>query len=412
MIRPRLLSALAAVALAVVGCDTTTAMQSTTRLAARVSATAPPPSVQRARVAVFVNGLLHDTIDVPYVKGLELSLGTVPFGSAFEIALVGYDSGTTSLAARWAAKTSGRAESSTGTQVVDILLQVPTPPVVAATGTSSTDTLLTSDSVWATKDRDPSRAPPGTRERLGDRSPVPFSGRIVFARAEPSGAIPAGLRDAWTDFDTLWSDTVSLTFADPTGQVLFGEIVDGRDGKTYRTLSWLGRTWMAQNLDWSGPTPHKGLCPGLAADSCARYGRLYTWKEAMASSNSSLSSPSGVAGICPDGWHLPSTAEWNDLANLLGGRNVAGDSLRLPGAWPAPTGRDAIGFSALPAGQGYTDSTFLNRGTDAYWWSTEATSPSEATRFNLTDAAAALYISRGYISGSVIQMASVRCVKN
>lgn len=408
---------LAALALAFAGCDTGYSPKSdtTTALAAHFGAATPPMAVQRARIAVFVNGQLRDTLDLAYRSGAELSLGTVPFGSAFEIALVGYDSGTSGLAARWAAKTSGRAESATGTQWVDFALQVPSRPEVAATGTSSTDTLLLSDSLWAADDRDPSRASPGARYRVGDRSPVPLSGRIVFARSEPSGAIPDGLRDRWTDFDTLWSDTVSLTFTDPTGGASMDRIVDGRDGRSYRTLSWLGRTWMAENLAWEGPAGGTGLCPERSADSCARYGRLYTWKEAMASAPRSSASPSGITGICPEGWHLPSLAEWNDLANLLGGRPSAGDSLRLPEAWrAASTGRDAIGFAALPAGQGYAaDSTFSGRGTDAFWWSTDATpSSSEATRLWLTSSKPTLYESPGYTSGPFTQMASVRCVKN
>lgn len=408
---------LAAFAIAFTGCDTGIAPKPdpATALAARFAASAPPMAVQRARIAVFVDGSLRDTLDLAYRRGTELSLGTVPFGSTFEIALVGYDSGAAGLAARWAARTSGRAESATGTQWVDFVLQVPPRPEVAATGTSSTDTLLLSDSLWAADDRDPSRASPRARYRVGDRSPVPLSGRIVFARSEPSGAIPAGLRDRWTDFDTLWSDTVSLTFTDPTGGVLADRIVDRRDGRSYRTLSWLGRTWMAENLAWEGATGATGLCPERSADSCARYGRLYTWKEAMAAAPRSAASPSGVTGICPEGWHLPSLAEWNDLANLLGGRPVAGDSLRLPEAWRTATaGRDAIGFGALPAGQGYAaDSTFSGRGTDAFWWSTDATSSSsEATRLWLTSSSPALFESPGYTSGPFTQMAAVRCVKN
>jgi len=412
MTRPILLGALALALLA--GCDTPSSPRASTLLAARFSGADRPPQVQRARIAVLVDGRLRDTLDMPYRRGAELSLGTVPWGSSFEVALVGYDSGATGLVARWAARSAGRAESTTGSQVVAFALQIPRPPTVSATGTASTDSLLLADSVWAADDRDPARAPLLARYHLGGRSPVPVSGRLVFVRVEPSQAVPAALRDLWTDFDTLWSDTTSLTFTDPTDRAVAGAIVDRRDGRSYRTLTWLGRAWMAENLAWSGASGGTGLCPELSADSCARYGRLYTWKEAMASTPSSTASPSGVAGICPEGWHLPSPAEWDDLAGLLGGRSVAGDSLRLPAAWPTGTpGRDAIGFSALPAGQGYaSDSTFAGRGTDAFWWSTAAVSPSEATRFQLAAGDEALYTSTAYTSGPFTQMASVRCTRN
>ena len=42
----------------------------------------------------------------------------------------------------------------------------------------------------------------------------------------------------------------------------------------------------------------------------ARYGYLYNWPAVMHGESSSSTNPSGVQGICPNGWHVPSDAEW------------------------------------------------------------------------------------------------------
>ena len=38
----------------------------------------------------------------------------------------------------------------------------------------------------------------------------------------------------------------------------------------------------------------------------------------MNGATGSLSNPSEVMGVCPDGWHLPSDAEWKELEMFLG----------------------------------------------------------------------------------------------
>ena len=37
----------------------------------------------------------------------------------------------------------------------------------------------------------------------------------------------------------------------------------------------------------------------------------------MNGATSSSSTPSGIQGICPTGWHLPSHDEWTDLADEI-----------------------------------------------------------------------------------------------
>ncbi len=77
---------------------------------------------------------------------------------------------------------------------------------------------------------------------------------------------------------------------------------DPRDGQQYRTIRLAGRTWMAENLRYRSP---KSLCYENDSLSCADLGRLYY--------------PNEAETACPSGWHLPSFAEWKDLAMNEGG---------------------------------------------------------------------------------------------
>ena len=85
-------------------------------------------------------------------------------------------------------------------------------------------------------------------------------------------------------------------------------------------------------------------------------GVLYNWYAAMDGATSSILAPSGVQGVCPSGWHLPSDAEWtilNDYVDANNGSDGIGNSLKATTGWNVYSGvtaTDQFGFSALPAG--------------------------------------------------------------
>lgn len=409
--------AIAVVALAMAGCQDDPVSQTDTAvlLAPRLVATEPVPPAQRIRIALLVNGDRLDTFDLPYTSGQNLSLGTVPSGSTFEIALVGYDTLNGGVA-RWGARSQGIA-SIPGPQDVVITLQVPARPVVTFTGTSSLDTLTSPDSVWAVElsdARHPGRASEKQRSRLGKGALAPNAGAIVFARTDTATFIPAALSSAWSGFRVVWSDTVVRVFSAPTDKAVLGSLLDTRDGRSYATTTWQGTTWMAENLAWAGLDGSLGLCYDNDTAACTRSGRLYTFGQAMGTSSPSTTSPSTAQGICPTGWHLPSPAEWDSLGVRLGGKGDAADSLRDGAAWQGRTSaRDAIGFSALPSGQGYAyDTTFAGRTEYAWWWTSEQLTSSDAVRYGMTSSDSALFVSSGTIRGLYNQMFAVRCVKN
>jgi uncharacterized protein (TIGR02145 family) len=149
-----------------------------------------------------------------------------------------------------------------------------------------------------------------------------------------------------------------------------GTMTDSRDGQTYKTVEIGSQTWMAENLNYAGPSNNIGLCYDSDPANCADYGRLYTWSEAMNGASSSSLTPSGVQGVCPAGWHLPSDAEWTTLTDFVGGYSTAGTKLKSQTGWNYDgNGTDDYGFSALPGGYGY-GGYFSNAGNlGGFWWS-------------------------------------------
>jgi len=151
--------------------------------------------------------------------------------------------------------------------------------------------------------------------------------------------------------------------------ITYGTLTDERDGQSYRTVVIGTQTWMAQNLNFrnmTGGVDTVGRCHNNSADTCAKYGRLYSWYDVMQGATSSNLSPSGVEGLCPTGWHVPSDLEWAILTSAAGTISLAGRNLSGLGA-------DKYGYRALMGG-GYTDVT-IKTGISGQWWSaTESSS--------------------------------------
>ena len=156
---------------------------------------------------------------------------------------------------------------------------------------------------------------------------------------------------------------------------------DKRDGKIYKRVTIGDQIWMAENLRYEadGSECYEGAASYKdAAANCEEYGRLYDWTTAMNGERSATAAPSGVEGVCPPGWHLPSDAEWTVLTDFVG-LNV-GTKLKArswydraaPGVSPAPDGTDKYRFTALPGGGGtHTNgkASFAGMGYNGGWWS-------------------------------------------
>ncbi len=134
----------------------------------------------------------------------------------------------------------------------------------------------------------------------------------------------------------------------------------------------------------------------------AIYGKLYNWY--------AVNDPRGLA---PQGWHIPTDAEWATLGTNLGGNSVAGGKMKVTGTtyWASPnTGAtNETGFGGLPGGFRNSDGNFYNKLTDGYYWSATSSGASDALFRYLNSGNANL----NTFSGLSKKLGySIRCVKD
>ena len=100
-----------------------------------------------------------------------------------------------------------------------------------------------------------------------------------------------------------------------------GEIRDDRDGHIYGTVRIGEQVWLSENLVFKA---HNSGCFDNDEKNCNQYGRLYTWASAMGRTEdecgveklcNQVEEP--YRGICPEGFHIPSVAEFEQLSKYV-----------------------------------------------------------------------------------------------
>jgi uncharacterized protein (TIGR02145 family) len=192
-------------------------------------------------------------------------------------------------------------------------------------------------------------------------------------------------------------------------------LVDTRDGQKYPTVCIGKQVWMAKNLNYNALA---SICYENSSSNCDTYGRLYDWNTLMQGAASSAKSPSGVQGVCPKGWHIPSNAEWSTMIFTLGGASTAGGAAKDKSSlWKSPNvgATNSSGFSALPSGVAYPNPSgsgtkFVNLGSFAdFWTSTESSFPNSSWEYFLAGSTASF--TYGDATDKTYQE-SCRCVKD
>lgn len=217
---------------------------------------------------------------------------------------------------------------------------------------------------------------------------------VKGAGAEPasSGSTKSSSSGSSSNSESSSSEEYSSSF-DKTvlfnSAVSYGEMTDGRDGKTYRTLNIAGHTWMAENLNFADSSKLPILegnnrCYDDDPGECAAFGRLYSREAALNDSrctcyNGTCPSMSGnVQGICPSGWHIPSKSEAEQLANLNGNQ---ASSLNSSYGWATDrrgnnsTGMSFVGTGVYQRQTGYVG--FKGKGNYTNLWVYDASTPNE-----------------------------------
>jgi uncharacterized protein (TIGR02145 family) len=210
-----------------------------------------------------------------------------------------------------------------------------------------------------------------------------------------------------------------------------GTFIDSRDQKEYKWVIIGTQTWMSENLAWlpevsppvngSDTTPYYYVFRFVGSDVVAArkweyyraFGVFYNWPAAMKGAGSSRSVPSGVQGVCPVGWHLPSDGEWDIMVNYLGGELTAGKKLKSISDWNKydgvpGEGDNFSGFNAIAAGCRQNEGGFYNLGNNALFWSsTDSTKYSAFNRYlgYTHNSVFRYFVNKGYGY-------SIRCVKD
>ena len=210
-----------------------------------------------------------------------------------------------------------------------------------------------------------------------------------------------------------------------SGEPVFGELTDARDGRVYKTVKLGSQEWMAENLNYAA---EGSLCYENDEKNCEKYGRLYNWEVALDTSNRGCGDNfSGCRlrsdfhpreGICPDGWHVPEHAEWDTLfayADAHGEDESAANALQAyyrDDYLEKTYSSDRFGFNVVPAGV-FNGNEFSELGTSTEFWTASIETTDWLRYISITPST--IHFVKG--SGSSVYMThisravSVRCVK-
>jgi uncharacterized protein (TIGR02145 family) len=162
-------------------------------------------------------------------------------------------------------------------------------------------------------------------------------------------------------------------------------MADNRDGQIYSTVQIGTQCWMGQNLNigtlitGSSNQTNNGTvekyCYDNSLANCDVYGGLYQWDEMM-----QYVTTAGVKGICSNGWHLPTDAEFCTLTQFIdptvncgvtgwGGTDVGTKMKSTAGWYGGGNGTNASGFTAFPGGFRSTSGGFNELTYNASFWS-------------------------------------------
>ena len=260
---------------------------------------------------------------------------------------------------------------------------------------------------WYPPSQEPDHSWPALKLRL-----TYVGGELVTTDTKPARTAPTAIGRAYHFYATY--DGADLSFSDVYKQ----KLIDSRDQSQYNTIVIGAQTWMAENLKYypqeyeigdpaigSATEPHYyvygfsgdfGDAEALQAFTLG--GILYNWAAAL-----------DGAGICPEGWHIPSVGEWQQLVTTVG--TDPGIKLKDPLWWQAggAVGTNNFGFTARPGGVRTDTSPFyFNIGTNGYWLASDDVGPTQMSVASIDNNNNEIQ----FLSASRSFAVSVRCVRD
>jgi len=182
------------------------------------------------------------------------------------------------------------------------------------------------------------------------------------------------------------------------------------DGNNYEYIRYGDQVWTVENAEMvtyrdgtpipqvTDATEWANLTTGAWCyyDNDPSKGKLYNWYAVAGIHDTDPNTPNKE--FAPEGWHVPSDAEWTTLENYLiaNGYNYDGTTtgnkiakaMASTTGWDSSTSEGAIGndqslnnssgFNAFPEGNRYYNGSFVNEGSFAFFWSSPENSPNSA----------------------------------
>ncbi len=170
--------------------------------------------------------------------------------------------------------------------------------------------------------------------------------------------------------------------------------IDSRDEHIYNTVKIGNQIWFAENLAYY--TKYGCWAYDNDKNNVEKTGYLYNWKTAKK--------------VCPDGWHLPSDADWIKLLEFLGDKETKTLKLKATNIWkrPHPKNNNSTSFSAIPSGYRKLDGTFDEINTTCNFWTTTI----DKTNVWVYNINSSQYAKILKVSQSKKHAYSIRCIKN
>ena len=187
------------------------------------------------------------------------------------------------------------------------------------------------------------------------------------------------------------------------------------DGNTYDFITYGDQTWSVENAKMekyrdgteipqvTDATEWENLTTGAWCyyDNNSSKGKLYNWYAVMGVHDTDPNTPNKA--FAPEGWHVPTDAEWTTLENYLiaKGYNYDGTTSgnKIAKAMASTTGWNSStvtgapgknqslnnhsGFNAFPEGNRYYNGSFYNEGDIAIFWSSTENYSNNAWYCNL-----------------------------
>ncbi len=156
-------------------------------------------------------------------------------------------------------------------------------------------------------------------------------------------------------FNLLYAQTNNTATETDSTVKTIKKLVDQRDNQVYKVVKIGNQTWMAENLNFK--TDKYSYCYGRKTTNCDKYGRLYRWEAAVKA--------------CPEGWHLPTDKEWENMEKELG---MSDAELGKSNTWRGSNQGEilmkdtTLGFNAKLGGYFNPPSNYFLGGMQAFYW--------------------------------------------